>query len=307
MRRYLGTLLLSVLLGGAIAVAMHDAGAATQAGQAAPASRCPGDGVWREPARPSDIEPQTAVRRLAQADVVLLGELHATTSHHAWHAAAIATLASDSRPLVIGIEALPREAQGALDAFVAGEIDEAQFLEQARWSANWGFPFELYRPVFALARAQRIPLAALNIERRWTRMVAREGFDAAAAQAGFPVGRPLDAPVAYVESLATHFAGHGGIATGKQAANFVAAQLVWDRAMAEKIADIRKKQPQARVVALMGLGHVEHGWGVAHQLGDLGAGAVASAIPVPAGGDCAAVRRDYADLIIGLSPGNGPK
>jgi uncharacterized iron-regulated protein len=307
MRRYLGTLLLSVVLGGAIAAAMHGAGAATQSGEPAPASQCPGDGIWREPGRTPDVPPTTVIDALGAADVVLLGELHATPSHHAWHAAVIAALAQKNRPVVIGLEALPREAQGALDAFVAGDIDEAQFLEQARWSQTWGYPFTLYRPVFALARAQRIPMVAMNVDRRWTRNVARQGLDAARAEPGFPVGKPADPPVAYVDSLADHFTGHGGASGGMSAANFVAAQLVWDRAMAEAIAKVRAETPGARVVALMGLGHLEYGWGVPHQLSALGQTSVATAAPVDAGGDCAAVGRDYANFIIGLSPGNGPK
>ncbi len=307
MRRYLGTILLSVVLGGAIAAAMHGARAQTQTDRPAPASQCPGDGVWREPGRPSDVELPTARRHLASAEVVLLGELHATPSHHAWHARTIADLAGEGRPLVIGLEALPREAQGALDRWVAGEIDEAQFLAESRWSERWGFPFALYRPVFALARAQKIPMLALNIDRRWTRAVARDGLEAASAAAGFPVGRPADPPVAYVDSLADHFTGHGAAAGRLKVANFVAAQLVWDRAMAEAIAQARAARPDARIVALMGLGHIENGWGVPHQLAALDIRSVASAVPVEAGGDCAVVGRGYADLIVGLLPANGPK
>ena len=74
MRRYLGTILLSVVLGGAIAAAMHGARAQTQTDRPAPASQCPGDGVWREPGRPSDVELPTARRHLASADVELQRE-----------------------------------------------------------------------------------------------------------------------------------------------------------------------------------------------------------------------------------------
>lgn len=307
MRRYLLTLMLSVVLGGAIAIAVHASGAATQTAAPAPASRCPQNGVWREPGRTRDVPETSALKALGGADVVLLGELHATASHHAWHAQTVAKLAASGRAMVIGIEALPREAQGALDRWVEGEIDEARFLEEAGWSQHWGFPFALYRPVFALARAQRIPMIALNVERRWTRSVLRQGLETASALPGFPVGRPADPPIAYVDSLADHFSGHGGGAGDLKVADFVAAQLVWDRAMAEGIARARSERPGVQVVALMGLGHVENGWGVPHQLRALGLSSIASAVPVDAGSDCAAVGRGYSDLIIGLSPGNGLK
>ena len=51
---------------------------------------------------------------------------------------------------------------------------------------------------------------------------------------------------------------------------FVAAQLTWDRTMAEAVAEARRKRPASLVVGILGQGHVRFGHGVAHQLADLG-------------------------------------
>jgi uncharacterized iron-regulated protein len=224
-----------------------------------------------------------ALSAAAQARVVLLGEAHATPGIHAWQARTIAALSRDGRPVVIAVEWLPRSAQAALDRYVAGATDDAQFLAQANWSAVWRHDFAAYRPVFDLARARGIPVVAINIDRRIVRTTARDGLAAglaAARSAGTPVGLPAPPTPAYRARLLASLAEH---ASGGAADRFIAAQGMWDRAMAEGIAAVLAARPAARVIGLMGLGHVEGGNGVAHQLAALGHANVFAALPGLAG------------------------
>ena len=66
--------------------------------------------------------------------------------------------------MVIGFEMFPRRVQPALDRWVAGELTEAEFLQQAEWGKVWSMPAELYLPLFHFARMNRIPMLALNID-----------------------------------------------------------------------------------------------------------------------------------------------
>ncbi len=250
-----------------------------------PATPCLKAGEWRD-GNSQMLSDAQALTSAAKARVVLLGEAHATPGIHAWQAATAATLARDGRPLVIAVEWLPRRVQRTLDRFVAGTIDEAQFLAESDWNALWRHDFAAYRAVFALARERNIPIRAINIDRAIVRATAREGIEAgmaAAATAGTAIGRPEEPTAAYRARLEASFADHGkpGDPPPKPEtiARFMAAQGMWDRAMAEGIAAILAQRPEARVVGMMGIGHVEGGDGVAHQLAALGHRAVFAAIP----------------------------
>jgi len=80
-------------------------------------------------------------------------------------------------------------------------------------------------------------------------------------------------------------------------ARFVGAQLTWDRAMAEALATARRREPNALVVGILGRGHVEHRYGVPHQLADLGIPDAATAVPVERSATCEGLDADLADAV----------
>jgi uncharacterized iron-regulated protein len=239
---------------------------------------CPPAGGWLDKSG-NPVAGADALALSASGRVLLLGEQHATPAHHLWQRDMLAALA-DRGPLVIGLEQLPREAQPALDRWVAGETSEDQFLSESRWKERWGHDFAAYRPVFELARARRIPMQALNIDRAFVRKVGRDGFDKAASDGKAPISRPAVPDPAYVARLEESFRQHMREASPEALARFVEAQTVWDRAMAESIVLAIRARPDARVGAIMGWGHVANGHGVAHQLAALGVPDSVSAIPV---------------------------
>jgi uncharacterized iron-regulated protein len=251
-----------------------------QAGAAEPA--CLAHGAWGD-AGGRPIGKEAALAAAAGADVVLLGETHGEAAHHAWQGEMLAALADLERPVMLGVEYLPRSAQPLLDAYAAGGLDEASFLAGVNWDESWGVDFAAYRPLFEAARARGLPIIALNIERAFIRRVAREGFAAAAAadgQNGAPISAPAPATDAYKAMLKTSFERHGKAPNAAAFARFVDAQQSWDRAMAETIAQALSARPGARIVATMGSGHVVYGHGVGRQLDALGVTSVFSALPL---------------------------
>ena len=80
-------------------------------------------------------------------------------------------------------------------------------------------------------------------------------------------------------------------------ARFVEAQLTWDRAMAEALAEALDDHPQALAVGVLGRGHIEHRHGVPHQLADLGISDVAVLIPMEAEAACQGLAADFADAV----------
>jgi hypothetical protein len=192
-------------------------------------------------------------------------------------------------------------------------------------------------PLFQFARLHAIPMVALNVERGLVSRVGEEGWAAIPMEQREGVSDPAPASAAYERRLAHVYimqrpakddaepegaprgepgaTPHGGAGTeaGEAALadlmrdpkfrRFVEAQLTWDRAMAEALAAARRDFPGATVAGIVGSGHLAGGYGVPHQLEDLGVDDAAILLPVEAGQDCQeVVGGDHADAVFALPP-----
>lgn len=269
-----------------------------------PSAACAAAGSWLEPGSLRIVSEEAVLDGAAGARIVLLGEVHDDADHHRWQLRVLSALHERKRPLIIGVEMLPRRAQPALDRWVAGGLGEAEFLDAVRWKETWGYPPALYLTVFRFARDHHIPMLALNVERGLIAKVARNGWDAVPAEERQGIAEPAPPAEAYRRSLAAAFAEHAGGAPAKGAGGarlerFAQAQVTWDRAMAETIATAAAARPDASIVGIVGRGHVENGWGIPHQLADLGAAKPLALLPVTEEEACAAAP-DLADAVFVL-------
>ncbi len=80
---------------------------------------------------------------------------------------------------------------------------------------------------------------------------------------------------------------------------FVEAMQVWDRAMAQGIADRLRGENPPILVAIMGSGHLRDGNGVPRQLRDLGVARIATALPWDTSDGCAELTPGIADVVVG--------
>ncbi len=251
-------------------------------------------GTWVSPATLRAVpDPVPGAR---SSPVVLLGERHDSAADHGWELDTIRQLYAANPALVLGFEMFPRAAQPALDAWVSGRRSEAQFLADTDWAHVWGFPPALYLPIFRFARDHHIAMIALNVSHRLVHLTAQQGFAAVPPADREGVGVPAPPSAGYRADLADAMSGHGGpTMTPDRLAHFIDAQLVWDRAMAEAIAAERARAPGRQVVAIMGAGHLEHRYGVPHQLAALG---IRDApVLLPAHQLCAPQGGDYANAV----------
>lgn len=266
---------------------------------------CPAAVGWIAP-EGHKIELPALLAAMARKQVVLLGEQHDDEDHHRWQLQVIAALHAQRPDMVLGFEMFPRRVQPVLDRWVAGELDRQQFLEQSEWSKVWNFAPELYLPLFEFARTNRVPMLALNVDRKLTRAVNARGWDAIPVAEREGVGTPAAASVGYRDYLFDIYRMHAS--TGKSSPSpgdtgfryFMASQLVWDRAMAEAIAGAAREG--VLVIGVMGAGHVRHGYGVPHQLRDLGMSKVGSLLPMTAGEACKPLAPGLADAVFALPP-----
>jgi uncharacterized iron-regulated protein len=262
----------------------------------------------------------------AKKSVVLLGESHTDRDHHSWQLQTLAAIGRGEN-LVIGFEAFPRRLQGVLDDWIAGKLSDDAFLKASEWRTVWGYDASLYMPLFQFARINRIPMVALNVDRSLVARVGQEGWEAVPKAEREGLSDPAPAGPKYQRELAHVYALKKLLPPGTdplsisqgehlpepdeaalaeamkepQFKRFVEAQLTWDRGMAEALAGAKRKFPDAIVAGIVGSGHVEEGYGIPHQLEDLGVG-YTSLIPVSTDGACKLVGTSFADAVFTLPP-----
>ncbi len=211
------------------------------------------------------------IRQLESADVVYLGETHDRAADHATQLAIIQTLHDRQPNLTIGLEMFQRPYQKLLDRYIAGDLSEVDLRDRSEYDKRWGFDWELYAPILRYAKAQNIPLIALNTPQEVTRKVSRQGLSALNwSDRRFipPLSEIRTAPEAYRKMLADIFTTMhpaGKTTDSTRFDRFFQAQVLWDETMADRIAQNPRPLTDRRsksIVVLVGQGHLVYRYGI---------------------------------------------
>lgn len=269
-------------------------------------------GDWIVPGS-GKVSQQEVIARAAKSAVVLLGETHVNADHHRWQLQTLVALHAQRPNMVIGFEMFPRRVQPALDKWIAGELSEKEFLRAADWDHVWNTDANLYLPMFHFARMNRIPMLALNIETKLRRQVAEKGFYGVPVEEREGLSYPAEPSQAYVDYLLPIYKQHDR--KDKKAGEitqddpdfrrFIGGQQLWDRGMAQilhQAAVAVSGSEKPLVVGVMGSGHVLHGFGVTHQLHDLGIKQVTGLLPWDRSKSCKHLVAGVADAVFGVLP-----
>lgn len=123
---------------------------------------------------------------LRQADIVYNGDYHTMPQSQRIPLRILRRLRHARPNLTLALEMVRIEHQRYLDLFLAGDIDEREFLRAIDYEQTWGFPWENYRDLFLFARRHRLRVVGINTQPkagRWTlrrrdraaaRVIARE-------------------------------------------------------------------------------------------------------------------------------------
>ncbi len=266
---------------------------------------------WLDPASGEVLDNRQIFERLSDTRIVLLGEAHTSAAHHRWQHYMLAALHSRNANMMVGFEMFPRRAQPVLDAWRAGRLTEQEFLEQSEWRKVWGYDADLYLPLLQFTRQNRLAALALNIDRELVSRVGQLGWNGIDEADRMGLSNPAPASDEYRDSLAQLFAYKqtlGNETEGEEPdidevkrsddfAYFVEAQLTWDRAMAEALAAAHRSDPAAIVVGIVGRGHLEYGYGIPHQLADMGIDDVDVLLPLDASDTCDPLPSDLATAV----------
>jgi uncharacterized iron-regulated protein len=242
-----------------------------------------------------DIEPRTLVVRNAEgelttwdemlsaglaADAVFIGELHADPVAHLVEAALVADLMDADPQTAVSMEMLERPEQWAVDDYLDGIIDLAQFkrlVGAAGWNAGGGWDFA-YQPIIDAARDRDGKVVAANAPRHYASLARTEGYERLDALP--PPRRDLfDLPAedadqtAYRERFFEAMKGagddptHGGM-DDETLETWFRAQLVWDATMAGSM-NAALDDGATRVVHVCGRFHCSGFGGTVEELRQL--------------------------------------
>ncbi len=216
------------------------------------------------------ISQNALLDRLAQADVVFVGEQHTDPATHALELTVLEGLHRRAgKRLTLGMEMWERDTQPALDAYGHGRTDEAAFRKAARPWSNYQTD---YRPLVEYAKANGIPVVASNVPQPIASAVGKRGL---AALADFPadqsaalVQAPHDGAWLRFKAVMEGMGGaHGGMAMdAAMIGRFYEAQVVRDETMAESITRRLEAAPGGLVLHLNGQFHSDYGDGIPRRV-----------------------------------------
>ena len=199
-----------------------------------------------------DISLSQALADLKKKRILLVGEYHSEKNHHLAQLQVIRMLHQSGVRVAIGLEMFRHDSQNDLDRWVSGDMSEKDFLKV--YYDNWNFAWPFYSMIFEYARDHQIKMLGLNVPRKITRQVAKQGFGSLnQEQKGKLSNITCRVDKEYMQYIKRSFGAH---AHGNLNFNyFCEAQLVWDTVMAINALDYSKSNPDTIMVILSGTGH----------------------------------------------------
>lgn len=218
---------------------------------------------------PSLDDDPAAVARLIAARarhvrIVYLGESHDNPSHHMDQARVLeAMLAGGARP-ALAFEMLTQDQQPAVDEAMLEKADPAAVGKHLRWVERGWPDFEMYRPLFDLARRYGLPVVAIDLDQPLVRRISKEGLGAlpAGERSGLASRLALDADRERGIARDIEVA-HCGLLAAAAIPGMVDAWHARNVAMARRILQALERAPQ--LVIIVGRGHQAPG-GLADQV-----------------------------------------
>jgi uncharacterized iron-regulated protein len=200
---------------------------------------------------PSSLEAFLAASK--DADLVAFGELHGHLVGAEMQRKVLEAMAAGPRPVALALEFVERDVQGALDAYLAGRIPEAEFVKTARQGPAYA---TTHRPLVEFAKARRLAVIAANAPRRLVTPFRKADTTYAEYLASLPEADRGFLPVRATIATGPYLERFTKLMGDERGARLIRGQSLWDDAMAEAVASHRAAFPDARVLLIVGGFHV---------------------------------------------------
>ncbi|MEK7789697.1 MAG: ChaN family lipoprotein, partial [Planctomycetota bacterium] len=206
------------------------------------------------------------INSVSNKKIIYIGEHHDQFAHHNVQFQVIKGLYAKNKKVAIGMEMFQMPFQGILDGYIAGRIDEKEFLKKSEYFKRWGFDYNLYKPILDFAREEKIPLVALNIRREIVAKVSKSGLDSLSDEEKKEIPQQMDfSDNEYRDRLMKVFKMHQN-SKDRNFDFFYQSQVLWDETMAQSIDEFFKKNPDfqqnGQFVVIAGGGHIQYGSGI---------------------------------------------
>lgn len=135
------------------------------------------------PARLQATTKATLVSRAKNAAVVLVGDFHPFRQSQKGFLRLLKEVRSRSgRPAALALECIQQEFQTHIDYYLGGLITADELREETAFEDHWPFPWENYRELLEYAKAESLPVIALNIREKNRATRVLQARDEAAAE-----------------------------------------------------------------------------------------------------------------------------
>ncbi len=202
------------------------------------------------------------INSVSDKKIIYVGEVHNVFAHHAVQLDVITGIYRKNRKVAIGMEMFQKPFQKTLDDFIAGRIDEKNFLKRSGYFKRWGLDYNLYKPILDFARMKKIPVIALNLEREIIEKVSKSGIDSLSDEERKELPSEMDfSDTEYRERLKEIFRMHKDFKE-RNFDYFFQSQILWDETMSQSVEEFLQKNPDYQIVVLVGQGHLRYGAGI---------------------------------------------
>jgi uncharacterized iron-regulated protein len=209
------------------------------------------------------VQAKSLLAVISRGDVVSVGENHDQLKDHQAQLEVLKTIFSARGPrIAVGFEMLNVTLQPVLDDYAAGKIGDDEFLKRADWQHEWGFDFNMYKPIFDFIRAKKLKALALNLPHKVVSNIARLGLDGISAEdkAWLPAGMTVTTNQKYIDFVKGSF--DGSMAGMFKFENYLAAMSAWNEAMGADMAAFLNANKGYTGMVVAGGGHVIYNAGI---------------------------------------------
>jgi uncharacterized iron-regulated protein len=218
--------------------------------------------IQNEKSEKSDLDLENIVDDIKDKKIIFIGEEHDQPTHHMNQLNIIKGLYKINENLAIGMEMFEKPFQQFINDYLSGNIDERQFLKKTEYFKRWGLDYRLYRPIINFAKANAIPVIALNAESEIVKKVSENGLLSLSEEERRRIPDEMDfSDRNYRRLLKEIFKYHPG-SEDKDFNLFYQVQILWDETMAESINEFLNENPDYKIVVLAGNGHLVYGYGI---------------------------------------------
>jgi len=248
------------------------------------------------------------IKEMKESHFVYVGETHNSMPMHDIQLKIIQALYEQDRNLSVGLEMFPVSFQEVLNKWSMAILSQEEFIRGSQWYVNWNYNFGFYEEIFKLAKDNKIPLYALNVQRRIIKKIRMKGWDLLSEDEKKITPKPdfsheehraLIRAIFESAELPHQMKGKGLDMAFK---GLYRAQSAWDEVMAFNALRFVEKEKR-KMVVLAGSGHLFYNLGInrrAYERSHLPFKTVICVV-VPEGRKSVQVARSLADYVWGIA------